>query len=46
VVEFLLTKHPDVKAVEPTWNNTLLESAQYGGHPAVLALIRPLFERR
>jgi ankyrin repeat protein len=44
VVEFLLSKGPDLRVVEPIWNNTLLQAIEYRGqHPEILALIRPLF---
>jgi hypothetical protein len=39
VVELLLTKAPDLTIREPMWNNTPLESAQYGGDPAIVALL-------
>lgn len=44
VVELLLTKAPDLSVKEPTWNNTVLDSAQYGGDPAIVALIKPRFD--
>lgn len=43
VVAFLLTRHPDLGVIEPTWNNTALDGARYGGDPAIIALIEPLF---
>ena len=46
VVEFLLTRHPDLQVREPTWNNTILDSAVYGGDPDIISVIKPLFGER
>jgi ankyrin repeat protein len=43
VVEFLLTKHPDLQVREPLWNNTILQAAMYGGDPNIINIIKPLF---
>ncbi len=42
--EFLLARQPDLQVREPTWNNTILETAAYGGDPDIIAVIKPLFE--
>ena len=42
VAEYLLGKRP-ITVIEPTWNNTLLESAKYSGDSGMEALIAPLF---
>ena len=44
VVEFLLTKNPDLRIREPIWNNTTLDCAEYGGDADIIALIKPLFD--
>jgi hypothetical protein len=46
VFEFLLTRHPDLQVREPTWNNTILDSAVYGGDPDIISVIKPLFGER
>jgi hypothetical protein len=43
VVEFLLTKQPDLQVREPTWNNTILDAAVYCGDPDIIRMIKPLF---
>ena len=40
VVEFLLARALDLTVTEPTWNNTVLEAAQYAKDPTILALVR------
>lgn len=40
VVEYLLGKSPDPSVREPSWNNTLLESAEYGGDAAIAELVQ------
>jgi hypothetical protein len=44
VVEFLLARQPDLQVREPTWNNTILETATYGDDPVIVGIIKPLFE--
>jgi hypothetical protein len=44
VVQFLLTKHPDLAVREPIWNNNALQAAEYGKHRTVVALLKPLFK--
>jgi hypothetical protein len=39
VVEYLLGKSPDPGVLEPTWRNTLQESARHGGDAGILQLI-------
>jgi hypothetical protein len=46
VVEFLLARRPDLAMIDPVWNNSFLEIASYAGDPAILALIKPLFDDR
>jgi hypothetical protein len=45
VVQFLLTKHPDLAVREPIWNNNALQAAEYGKHHKIVALLKPLFKR-
>jgi hypothetical protein len=45
VVQFLLTKHPDLAVREPIWNNNALEAAEFGKHHTIVALLKPLFKR-
>lgn len=45
VVQFLLTKFPDLAVREPIWNNNALEAAEYGKHHTIVALLKPLFKR-
>jgi hypothetical protein len=44
VVELLLSKDPDLTVREPIWNNTAPDAAEYGGHPPIVALLKPLFQ--
>jgi hypothetical protein len=37
VVDFLLTKHPDLRITEPMWQNTALDAARHGEHAAIIA---------
>jgi hypothetical protein len=39
VVEFLLTKRPDLEATEPMWKNTALGAARYHEHTEVAKLL-------
>ena len=39
VVEFLLTKNPDLTVHEPNWNNTALSAARWAKHADVVALL-------
>jgi hypothetical protein len=41
VVEFLLSKRPDLTLREPIWNSTALGAAEYGRHAAIAALLKP-----
>jgi hypothetical protein len=41
VVEFLLTKSPDLTVKEPFWKTTAREAAEVKGHPDVVALFGP-----
>ena len=43
VVQFLLTKQPDLAVREPIWNNNALQAAEYGEHHTIVALLQPLF---
>lgn len=45
VVQFLLTKHPDLAVREPIWNNNALQAAEYGKHHTIIALLKPQFKR-
>ena len=42
VVEFLLTKDPDLRAIEPCFHATALGAARYHGHDQMVALLEPL----
>ncbi len=42
VVEFLLTKDPDLRATEPCFHATVLGAARYHGHDQMVALLEPL----
>jgi hypothetical protein len=44
MVDFLLGKGPELTVKEPVWNNTLLDCARYGGDPAIIARVTPLFD--
>lgn len=44
VVEFLLSKHPDLTVREPIWNNTALQAAEYGEYRAIVRLLKPLLK--
>jgi hypothetical protein len=44
VVEFLLTKAPDLSVKEPFWKATALEAAAHHKHVEIVALLEPLFE--
>jgi ankyrin repeat protein len=41
VVEFLLSKDPDLRYVEPLFGATPRGAAEYGGHPEIAALLAP-----
>lgn len=45
VVEFLLTKNPDLRVTEPSFNATALGAARYHGHDEMVALLEPLTPR-
>lgn len=42
MVEFLLTKNPDLTVREPNWSNTALGAARWANHGDVVALLEPL----
>jgi ankyrin repeat protein len=42
VVEFLLTKNPDLRATEPCFHATALGAARYHGQDQMVALLEPL----
>jgi catechol 2,3-dioxygenase-like lactoylglutathione lyase family enzyme len=37
VVDFLLSKHPNLQVTEPMWQNTALDAARHGKHAAIVA---------
>jgi hypothetical protein len=39
VVEWLLTKGPDLRATEPMWKNTAAEAARYGKHAEIRTIL-------
>jgi hypothetical protein len=45
VVEFLLTKDPDLRVTEPLFQSTALGVARYMGEDDIVALLEPLASR-
>jgi hypothetical protein len=46
IVEFLLTKGPDLGVREPLWKSTALGQAEYHRRAEIVALLEPLYEER